>query len=188
MFRRPGPRPRPPQGGPLHPRVRRQLRRAHALMENGDHAQAAQIFSRLATEALDRGRLQVAPRLFLQAGHAYLLGGQLEAGVQHAQRGLELLAEAGRWAILHNAGQRAIGILKETGNPQQAEELEAWLKRTLPEHFEPGQADPSLRHARGKLPAKCPYCGATLRPDEVTWLRPESAQCDYCGSIVTAER
>jgi ribosomal protein S27E len=38
--------------------------------------------------------------------------------------------------------------------------------------------------AQATLPARCPHCGATLRPDQVTWLSDTAAQCSHCGDTV----
>jgi len=38
--------------------------------------------------------------------------------------------------------------------------------------------------ARRELPAKCSACGAPIRPDDVTWLDPQTAECPYCGSVL----
>ena len=38
--------------------------------------------------------------------------------------------------------------------------------------------------AQTSLPARCPHCGATLRPNQVTWLSATAAQCSHCGGTV----
>jgi hypothetical protein len=39
---------------------------------------------------------------------------------------------------------------------------------------------------RPRLPARCPFCGASVRPDEVEWLDDASVACAYCKSTIQA--
>ncbi|MBI3741222.1 MAG: hypothetical protein HY257_05635 [Chloroflexi bacterium] len=41
--------------------------------------------------------------------------------------------------------------------------------------------------SRGKLPPKCPQCAAPVRSDEVEWIDNDSAECNYCGSVIQTE-
>ena len=99
------------------------------------------------------------------------------------KRGLELLAERGRFPRLHQAGTRVIAELSQRGLKEEASEIETWLKNTLPTV---PVLDSSQR--RPVLPTHCPSCGAGLRPDEVEWLDDATAECAYCGSPVRAEQ
>jgi hypothetical protein len=37
-----------------------------------------------------------------------------------------------------------------------------------------------------QLPARCPHCGVSIRPNEVKWLDEEAIACAYCGSSIRA--
>ena len=38
-----------------------------------------------------------------------------------------------------------------------------------------------------RLPAKCPNCGAPVKPKEVSWAGPATAECLYCGGAMKPE-
>ncbi len=180
-----GPRPRLPRGA--RPRAHRALQRAHRLMESGDYANASDIFEMLAQGARDRGLLRQAPRLYLQAGKASLLGGQRARGVELLRAGLTLLAESQRWAQLHQASTRVIDELEQWGETELAEEFRQWLHTQLPEDEAAYQQRAAQAPRRPPLPLHCPSCGGPVRPDEVEWLDATTAECPYCGSGIRGE-
>lgn len=47
---------------------------------------------------------------------------------------------------------------------------------------------PALAVGRGRLPGRCPQCGAPLRSDQVEWVDAQSAECPYCGGVVGTDR
>ncbi len=179
---------RPVRGAPLAERARRALMHGHQMMETGNYAEAAQVFEHLAKEAEARGMQQRAPQLYLRAARARLLNGQLEPSMQWLNKGLEMLAEAERWPAVYKAGSMAVDELKRQGHSKEAEQVQAWLDETLKDHPEAKTVPvgPGAAGHRPKLPAKCPFCGGSVRPDEVEWLDNSTAECAYCGSIVTA--
>ncbi len=180
---------RPPMRGGMRPGGPGQhmLNRAHKCMSNGQHAQAAEIFQEMAVRAQDRGHLGHAPNLFLQAARAFLLAGLIDQGMDLLRRGLDLLAKTRRWPALHRNGLRAVEQLKELGKEQEAQEISAWLDQALADHPE-AKAPLSASSAKPKkLPAKCPYCGASVNPSDVKWFDNNTAECAYCGSMLDAE-
>src|SRR5512139_107272 len=106
MFRRRDSRAPLYRAGLLGPRLRRTLRRAHHLLETGEHGNAAVLFDELALHARDRNLIEIAPFLFLQGGRAHLLAGQAQAGERDLWEGLDLLAGSQRWGILRRLGDR----------------------------------------------------------------------------------
>ncbi len=38
-----------------------------------------------------------------------------------------------------------------------------------------------------RLPSKCTNCDAPLSPEDIDWVGPLEAKCNYCGSIVKAQ-
>ncbi|MEK6255982.1 MAG: DUF3268 family zinc-finger domain-containing protein, partial [Chloroflexota bacterium] len=142
---------------------------------------AGVIFERLAMEALDKDMMRHGPMLLLQAAQAYILAEEIEKGVNLAQRGLEYLATNQRWEKVCIIGDRVVGTLSDAGYKTEAENISNWINNAL------STADISKDNSekiRGQLPPKCPYCGATVRSDEVAWINNKSAECVYCGSAV----
>ena len=180
------PRRRPPRGLPIRRRPPMQnkaqqiLQRAHRLMEEGKYAQAAEIFERLARGAKQRGMLKQAPSLFLQAGKANVLDGDVDQGADFIRQGLKMLARARRWPALQRVGNRVVKELTAEGHTDLVQEFEDWLSETLPDDFEE-MRDPRDGR-RAKLPLKCPSCGGPIRSDEVEWVDRTTAVCPYCGS------
>ncbi len=174
---------RPMGPPPQHDRAHRALQRAHRSMENGDYANAATIFERLARGAHDRGMLRQAPRLYLQAGRAYTLAGNTEKGTDLLRQGLNIFVAAQHWGRLHQTGQRVVDELEQWGHADHTKEFEEWLKDTLPEKAETYQ-DAGRSTRRPELPLHCPSCGGPIRADEVEWQDASTAECPYCGSGV----
>ncbi len=174
---------RPMGPPPEHNRAHRALQRAHRSMENADYANAADIFERLARGAHDRGILRQAPRLYLQAGRAHMLAGNKDQGSDLLRQGLNIFAEAQRWAQLHQAGSRVVSELDQWGHDELAREFDEWLQGILPEKPETYQRT-GVKKSRPQLPIHCPSCGGPIRGDDVEWLDANTAECPYCGSGV----
>lgn len=183
-YGRPGPfgrpfKPRGPllRGRALHPRLRRELRRANHLMAIGEHINAAQIFISLAEQARDSGIVYPAPMLFMQAAHACLLGESFDLSLAQARTGLDLLSAQERWRALKREGQRYIQALESAGKQADAQQLRAWLEEQM-------QGKPLEKTGAGQLPEKCPYCGASLSLEQINAGGRLAAECQYCGSVV----
>lgn len=155
------------------------LQEANFVFAKGEYGRAGELFERIAQTADARGGPR-APIFHLQAGRARILAGQTSLGMPSLKRGLELLAERNQFPRLQKAAERVIPELRERGLKDEAAEIESWLATVLPSISAPGAPEtPSKRPA---LPAHCPACGATVRPDEVEWLDDQTAECAYCGS------
>ncbi len=180
MFRR---RPLRPRRAPVD-RARLLLNHANRLFDGGQYLQAARLFEQLAQGA-SRRQLPRAPFLSLQAGKAYLFGGQQDQGMALIQAGLKALAVEKRWPELERVGRRMVAELAEQGFTGPSEQITAWLDETLS-----GIETPRPRQgAAGKasLPTKCPSCGGSVDPQAVAWLDEVTAECLYCGSAIRAE-
>jgi hypothetical protein len=101
-------------------------------------------------------------------------------------KGLDILVESKRWFALQRAGRRSVEELTVWGLSRQSEELDDWLKRTLPKDTLDKRLD-KVQARRGHLPLKCPKCGGALRSDEVEWINRDTASCPYCGSTIREE-
>lgn len=182
MRRRPFRRPlrRIPQRRPG--RVPPALQAANALMQRGQYDQAAEIFEKLADEAAARQHPR-AGTLYLRTAQAFLAGQHPQEAVAHARRGLDLLAQAQRWQLVHRHGQRAVAALRQHNYTKEADEMQAYLRDLLPTDFQAARQPAQT----GVLPAQCSGCGAPVNPREVEWLDARTAECPYCGAILHTE-
>lgn len=155
--------------------VRQSLQRAHAQLDEGQAGQAAAILSMLAKRAEQTGDSR-GGWMHLQAARAWKLAGEKASAEDHAREGLRLL---GPWLRpqRHERLSRRIA-------------LELDLAALAPSAGSPegaAGADLDIASSIGQLlPAKCPQCGATVRPDEAEPLSDGRAACAYCGSILSA--
>jgi len=154
------------------------------VFDKGEYGRAAELFERIAETTSARGGLR-APLFHLQAGRARILARQTTLGMPSLKRGLELLAERSQLPKLYKAGTRVIAELNENGLPNEASQIEAWLKTVLPSMS--AFDSPTTSSKKAILPTHCPSCGAAVRPDEVEWLDEFTAECAYCGSPVRDE-
>jgi endogenous inhibitor of DNA gyrase (YacG/DUF329 family) len=152
-------------------------------MAIGDYPGAAQAFEELARGAVARNGPR-APLLLLQAGRMRILASQVPLGMTHLQQGLGLFAARGQWQRFRNSGQRIVAELSQRGLTEQAKQIEATLKASLPAGFVPGAGPERTKRV---LPIKCPGCGGPLHADEIEWTDEITAECPYCGSQVRAE-
>ena len=169
---------------------RRALANAFRLMESGNFPEAADAFERLAQDASSRGIPQRAAHLYLQSGRAYLLANQFEHGIILIRHGLNLLAEIQHWSALESNGQSAISELRKLGQIQAADEIQRWLKSNMRDHLEALSISREETVSRSKppnIPEKCPFCGGTIRPNDVERLDDNSVECPYCGSTVKSD-
>lgn len=180
-----GPRPKHRQvhGRPLNPRLQRELRRANHLMSKGEHSNAANIFLSLAERARDRGIMQPASMLFLQAAHAYILAGEIESAVERAHNGLSMLADAENWPTLRLEAERISELMSAEGYPDQAAEMKAWLEQKIKAAPAEVTTQTALK-STSSTPEKCPYCGASMSLEQINAAGAKAAECRYCGSVV----
>ena len=180
MFRRRMMRPRRRGFSPApHP----MLQRANELMAIEDYPGAARAFEELAQAAGDRNGA-VVPYLYMQAGMARTLAGQVPAGMVHIKQALALFAARGEWLKFQRNRRRVIEQLNNLGLNNEIKTLETFLLEEFPAELEDSpDIFEQVNQASVKLPTKCPGCGAPLRSDEVEWVDSNTAECPYCGTI-----
>jgi len=172
------------------------LERANRLFDRGEFAEAAPILERLAQGADERGMLNRAGDLYLQVARCYVEMGEAAVAVERGKHALRLFGRAGLFGKIERLMPRMVEGLQEKGYNAEAEalrqEVEARLAEVPPERRRPPGARPAAwpstarpAMARRELPAKCPACGAPIKPDDITWLDPQTAECPYCGSVLT---
>ena len=157
------------------------LQRANQLMASGEYEEAASLFADLGQRAEDRFPHR-APFLFIEAGRAAILGGQIKTGIAHLRRGLTLFASQGRMHRMRMVGERAIDELQARGLKAEADEIAALLGANTPAVDLVEKEAPAPLVKKPVLPTHCPSCGAAVRPNEVEWLDEVIAECAYCGS------
>jgi hypothetical protein len=161
------------------------LRQANHLLAEGEPRAAAAIFAELADQATTLG-LHRSPQLHLQAGRAWMLAGERALGLDRIVLGLRTMSETGQERRLPRVTRRVLDELRARGMESEANEIQARILAMLPSGA-PEAAEPAAP-SRGRLPGKCPHCGGTVAADSVEWIDAESALCDYCGSVLSAER
>lgn len=177
-FRRFGPF--QPRARRLEQRVRHELRRANELVESGQFLEAADVFEHLAAIFRKRGMPQF-PQLLIQAGRARINGGDQETGTERIKTGIIALLEGGRLvrlARLRPGLQEFFLSRKLDAGWQEIQRLldQAGLSTPTP-----------ARVQTARLPAKCPYCGASIILEELEESNTKDAICGYCGSLVQAD-
>ncbi|MBN1264520.1 MAG: hypothetical protein JXA25_03445 [Anaerolineales bacterium] len=182
--RRPGHQ-RPPfrRRAANNPRLERSLARlryANRFMEAGHFIDAANIFNDLARKAEDRS-IPRAPQLYIQAGRALTLAGEIDNGMLSLNKGLQLMLDHYQLQRFQVASYRVIQDLRKQGFENQALQLE----NTFAEYSKNRPTTPVKPQTQHPpLPPSCPDCGAVVRPEELEWINKNQAYCDYCGSVL----
>jgi hypothetical protein len=156
-------------------------------MEAGEYESAAEIYERLAGGAEQRGMVRRAPHLYIQAARARLRSGRVDRAEGLLYYGLKLLLESEQWGALHRVGHAAIEEYIHLEDQVSADKLHSWLDEVLVDIPDSAYHSGALEERRPTLPEKCPFCGASIRPNEIEWLDKITAECLYCGSSVQAE-
>lgn len=169
----------------LDPTSRQKLFQAHSLMESENYKEAAPIFDQLAENTLAKGMIRRAPFLFHKASRAYFLSGQINAGKEMLYKGLNLLLEGQRWQVLQSMIYRSVHELEQMKLVEIAQEVRDWQSVAFQKSTTtPSPTSDENPKMQSKLPPKCPYCGATVSPNEFEWIDPNTIECAYCGSII----
>ncbi len=176
-----------PRGKGFGPTPHPMLQRANELMAIKDYTGAARAFEDLAKAANSRNG-PAAPHLYLQAGRAHLMAGQVSSGIAHFQNALKLIAGRGEWLKFLRNRRRIEEELHRLGLDDEANSLANFLAEDIPAEinkieYEPQDNPKPVARARATLPTKCVECGAPLRIDEVDWVDENTAECPYCGNI-----
>jgi hypothetical protein len=158
------------------------LQHANQLMASGEYKEAAVSFKELAQRAEDLFP-ERAPFLYMEAGRAAILSGQIKPGVDHLRHGLTLFASQGREHRMRIVGRRVIDELKARELNNEAEEIALLIHGSLPKEL---LNEKPMSIKRPILPTHCPSCGAAIRSDDIEWMDESTAECDYCGSPVRA--
>jgi hypothetical protein len=160
---------------------------AERLMHAGRFAEAAKRFEHLAREAEKRDKIEAAANLRLRAARCYAELKDLGRADRCAEQAIHLFIQARRPGRVRQVLPRVLAGLERHGRHGDAERL----RREVREAF--GGAEsllgrmPSVARGAAALPAQCSNCGAPLKPNEVAWAGPATAECPYCGAVVKAQ-
>jgi hypothetical protein len=171
------------------------LARANRLFNQGKFVEAALIFDRLAKGAAERGMLNRAGDLYLQSARCHLETGKATLAVERGKHALRLFGRASLFGKIERLMPRMVEALQDKGYQAEAAALRQEVEARLAEAPPGRRPMPGARPvgwppfveppaARRQLPAKCSACGAPIKPDDVTWLDSQSAECPYCGSVL----
>ncbi|HEY60952.1 MAG TPA: hypothetical protein G4N92_09785 [Anaerolineae bacterium] len=181
---------RPPLRRPAR-RAHPKLVEAHKLFQNGDYLEAAKLFEELADKA-EKNKIPQAPRLYLQAGAAWIKAEEKDKGIEIIKKGLGKFIERKKWAELKRSASAVVHRLRENGLNEQAVEIETWLEKQVPQEVKEAPVWVKATSVRGsrvsaQLPTNCPKCGGPVNPKEVDWIDTSTAACVYCGSLLRAD-
>lgn len=164
-------------------RLDRQAREeAYRLDRQGQYAEAAAVYTRMAQEYPQDNPLIY--QLYAHDSFAMWLKAKKPQEAQ-AQAGdvLRLLADTGwleRSSDAVDDLSKMVGELYVSGYQQEAAELSAEINRQLVAHGLHARAVSSVSSNPGMFPATCPQCGGALPAAEGV----DELKCPYCGSIV----
>jgi len=179
--RRPfGPRPR---AAMRHPR----LAHAERLFAAGNFAEAAEAFDDLSRGAEERGMLDPAGDLALRAARCYLNLDDLDRADERAERAIRLFIKARRPRKVRRLLPKVLEALERHGRQADADRLRQEVEEAFKGLLEGQPRGPLAERMAARLPARCPNCGAPIKPKEVAWAGPGTAECPYCGSAIKAE-
>jgi hypothetical protein len=181
---------RPPGPGP-RPGLPPAVVEAEHLMQEGCYAQAAERFEHLARGAEDRAMPEAAAEFYLRAARCYaeldnVDHAELRAADRCAERAIHLLIQARRPRRVRQVLPRVLAALERRGRHEDAVRLRSEVEQAF-QGMDPLVAAVLTPARRGQLPARCPTCGGPLKPDEVAWSDPNTAECAYCGGVVKAQ-
>jgi hypothetical protein len=160
------------------------LRRAHNLVERGDHGNAAQLFERQARESADVGIFLPAAHLYLQAGRAKLLEGETKIAELLLLQGLEILYEYVNQKRLALSGNQVINDLLNLGHNQLAVDVRSWLEQALENNPDLISGILNDLPDRTMPPIRCLHCNAILRQADIEQWETGRDVCVFCGSLI----
>lgn len=153
------------QGSAIGTGPRQMLIRANQFKDSGNYLNAADIYERLGKGAQDRGMLNQAPHLYLEAAHCRLLAKQIKPGIDLMWQGFHLLEKASRWQVINQHGNSWVEELERLRLLEASNKLQIWLEQVLKDHIEAihTHSDLSIIKTSSRVPEKCPFCGASIQ-------------------------
>lgn len=163
------------------------VRRAHKLFERGEHSNAAQLFEQQARDAADRGIFLPAAHLYLQAGRAHLLCGDIFLSEQLMRDGLRFLADRTDPDRLASSAIQLVSDLRGLGQEELETKLRTWVLNEYKLDIQEIKGIKQISPVQQRVPAHCSSCSAYLRPADIESLETGLEVCVYCGSLIDRE-
>ena len=161
----------------------RALAQANQMLANGQTHDAANALAQVAGQMEQLNHPRRAANVHAQAAHAYADSRDEANALSHAQAALNLFLQFG---MLRRASGFYANIVKKLRANGMNSAAETLMREFDGKAKAQGAPDAGAR-PRGRLPGKCPGCGAPVRSDEVDWIDRQSAECAYCGSVIQTE-
>jgi tetratricopeptide (TPR) repeat protein len=158
------------------------------LMNQGQYAQAAVLFERIAQRAENKAPAR-APHLYIQAGKAWFLNENYSEAISKSKIGITLLSRAKRYGEIQQIGFRINNLLLSQGLTNEAEEINRFIGQVLDQAADEHQnISLSIQPSAAILPNNCDKCGAPILPADLVWADELTAICEYCGNRVRGEK
>ena len=157
------------------------LSEANQLMTNHKPAEAAPLFAQLAGDLQASKHPRRAANLYARAAHAFADAKDGPAALAHARAALDLFLLHG---MVYRAPMFYANITRKLNN-NQMKAAAAHLQQDYGAKIADLPAAPASA-PRGLLPTNCPKCGAPVHGDDANWVDANTAECDYCGSLMRA--
>jgi hypothetical protein len=172
-----------PLGRPANAALAATNASVQVMIANGQAPQAAELLAQLCIQAENNRRPRIAANLHAQAARVYILSKDEPSAIKHARTALDqflalnMIPRAGRFY------PNIIQAFNAGGLPSAAKTLQSEYGARVGA-FAQGTGQPA---ARGRLPGKCPSCGAPAKSDQVEWIDAQSAECAFCGGVIQTE-
>jgi len=175
------------------------LQQANQLLAGGKPGDAAPLFAQLAAQMEASSHPRRAANLHARAAHAYADNQQGQAALGQARSALNLFI-SNRMAlraptfysnITRKLGNHGMGNAAQALQQEYAGRLRMGAAAGRRGGWGGGQAAAGAAPAapaHGTLPTSCPKCGAPVHAQDANWVDNNTAECDYCGALIRAEK
>ena len=158
------------------------LKRANLLLNTGKADEAAPLFAQVASKMEKEGIQRRAANLHARAALGYAEGQNETAILAHAQKALRVFTQMQMVWRAPAFYQTITRLLETRKMPKAVNTLRSEFSQPIVILMGEARKEPAL--STTPLPAACPGCNAPMRSDEVDWINPHSAECDYCGTVM----
>ena len=162
------------------------LARANKLMLDGKPSEAGPLFAQLAKDLQSSNHPRRAANLYARAAHAFADCHDEQAALGLARTALSLFIQfkmAQRAPVFYaNITQK----MSNKGMKSAADTLqrEFGAQIALP----PSELEQGKHPQRGLLPTSCPKCGGPVHSEDINWVDENTAECEYCGTLIRTEK
>jgi hypothetical protein len=165
------------QGQPLGAAQLAMLSLANQLMADQKPGEAAPLFAQLAGELQTSHHSRRAANLYARAAHAFATAHDGPAALVQARSALDLFLQL---RMVYRAPMFYNNITRKLNNNN----MKPAATKLEQEYGARMQGLPAAAAPRGLLPTNCPKCGAPIHGDDANWVDANTAECDYCGSLL----